>query len=78
VSGLRVLSVSTIDGFSSLLSSPSLTFLPEGVIVGFLNFAWGFNSQKIFGVKKKSRETENISICLPSQTHAVSLVAMGG
>ena len=23
-----------------------LTFLPVGVIVGFRNFAWGFNSQK--------------------------------
>ena len=37
--------VSTINGvfFSSLRR---VTFLLEGVIVGFRNFAWGFNSQK--------------------------------
>jgi hypothetical protein len=31
-----------------------VTFLPEGVFVGFPNFAWGFKSQKkiSFGVKK--------------------------
>ena len=47
--------------FFSLLSLFSLslrrvTFLPEGVIVGFQNFVWGFNSQtKIrFGVKQNS------------------------
>jgi hypothetical protein len=43
------------DYFSSLFFSSSLphTFLPEGVIVGFQNFAWGFKSQKKirFGVK---------------------------
>ena len=43
--------VSTINGVIflslSLLSSlRRVTFLPEGVIVGFQNFAWGFNSQK--------------------------------
>ena len=42
--------VSTINGviFFSLfsLSLRRVTFLPEGVIVGFQNFAWGFNSQK--------------------------------
>ena len=45
--------VSTINGviFSSLsllslFSLRRVTFLPEGVIVGFQNFAWGFNSQK--------------------------------
>ena len=50
--------VSTINGviFSSIFSLSSLrqvTFLPEGVIVGFQNFAWGFNSQKKirFGAK---------------------------
>jgi hypothetical protein len=33
--------------------SPDVTFLPEGVIVGFRNFAWSFNSQKIkFGVRE--------------------------
>ena len=31
---------------SSLFLSALLTFLPEGVIVGFWNFAWGFKSQK--------------------------------
>ena len=31
--------------FFSLLS-PAHTFLPEGVIIGFRNFAWGLNSQK--------------------------------
>ena len=31
---------------SFFFSSPTLTFLPEGVIVGFQNFAWGFKSQK--------------------------------
>jgi hypothetical protein len=40
----------------SLLSllSPDVTVLPEGVIVGFRNFAWGFNSQKnkIWGENK--------------------------
>ena len=30
----------------SLSSLRRVTFLPEGVIVGFRNFAWGFNSQK--------------------------------
>ena len=40
--------VSTINGviFLSSLSLRRVTFLPEGVIVGFRNFAWGFNSQK--------------------------------
>ena len=41
--------VSTNNGviFSSLsLSLRRVTFLPEGVIVGFQNFACGFNSQK--------------------------------
>ena len=42
--------VSTINGviFSSfsLSSLRQVTFLPQGVIVGFQNFAWGFNSQK--------------------------------
>jgi hypothetical protein len=33
-----------------LLSSTWVTFLPEGVIVGFSNVAWGFKSQK----KKKN------------------------
>jgi hypothetical protein len=28
------------------LSFHWVTFLPEGVIVGFQNFAWAFNSQK--------------------------------
>ena len=32
--------------FFFFLSSPAVTFLPEGVIVRFQNFAWGFNSQK--------------------------------
>jgi hypothetical protein len=32
--------------FLSLLSSPDVTFLPEGVVVGFRTFAWGFDSQK--------------------------------
>jgi hypothetical protein len=27
------------------LLSPAITFLPEGLIVGFQNFAWGINSQ---------------------------------
>jgi hypothetical protein len=42
--------VSTING---VFFSISPAFLPEGVIVGVLNFAWGFNSQKkiSFGVK---------------------------
>jgi hypothetical protein len=50
--------VSTINGvifLSSLSLSPRrVTFLPEGVIVGFQNFGWGFNSQKnkIWGEKK--------------------------
>ena len=42
--------MSTINGVFSLsffsLSSEVVTFLPEGVIVGFPNFAWGFESQK--------------------------------
>ena len=29
-----------------LLLSPPHTFLPEGFVVGFKNFAWGFKSQK--------------------------------
>ena len=39
---------------SSLSLSPDVTFLPERVIVGVRNFAWGFNSQKnkIWGQKK--------------------------
>jgi hypothetical protein len=55
--------VSTINGvfFSFSQLSTNITFLPEGVIVGFWNFAWGFNSQKkdlgwnkfIFGKNKK-------------------------
>ena len=32
--------------FFSLLSLRWVIFLPEGVIVGFRNFAWGFNSPK--------------------------------
>ena len=46
--GLNALSqnlVSTINGVFHLLSfssSTTLTFLQEGVIVGFRNFAWGF------------------------------------
>jgi hypothetical protein len=32
--------------FLLLFSSPSHTFLQEGVIVGFRNSAWGFNSQR--------------------------------
>ena len=32
--------------FSLFFSSPTLTFLQEGVIVGFRNFAWGFKSHK--------------------------------
>ena len=31
--------------FLFLLSLRQVTFLPEGVIVGFQNFAWGLNSQ---------------------------------
>jgi hypothetical protein len=40
--------VSPINGIFSLsffLSVP-VTFLLEGVIIGFRNFAWGFKSQK--------------------------------
>jgi hypothetical protein len=48
--------VSTINDvfFSLLSSSPDVTFLPEGVIVGFRNFAWDFKSQlnPIWGEKK--------------------------
>ena len=32
--------------FLSFSLSASLTFLPDGVIVGFWNFEWGFKSQK--------------------------------
>ena len=41
-------------GFFFFLSSASLTFRPEGVIVGFRNFAWGFMSQtkQKIGVKQ--------------------------
>jgi hypothetical protein len=41
-------------GFLSLsLLSANFTFLPEGDIVGFQIFEWGFKSQKIrFGVKR--------------------------
>jgi hypothetical protein len=51
LSGLRALSwnkVSRNNVFSSffLLLSGNVTFLPEGVNVGFRNFAWAFNSQK--------------------------------
>jgi hypothetical protein len=35
----------TINGIFSL-SLHAVTFLPEGVIVGLQNFAWGFISQK--------------------------------
>ena len=45
--------MSTINGvFFSLLRR--VTFLPEWVIVGFRNFAWGLKSQKnkIWGKKK--------------------------
>jgi hypothetical protein len=49
-SGVRALPLGVADynwRFSSLsLLSPDVAFLPEGVIVGFRNFAWGFNSQK--------------------------------
>ena len=43
-SGLRALSrnqVSTINGVFSLLFA-AVTFPPEGVLVGFPNFAWGY------------------------------------
>jgi hypothetical protein len=36
-----------------LLLSACVTFLPEEVIVGFRNFAWGFKSQKKIVGKKK-------------------------
>jgi hypothetical protein len=37
--------------FLLLLLFGNVTFLPEGVIVEFQNFAWGFNTHKIrFGV----------------------------
>jgi hypothetical protein len=35
--------LTALFAFSSL---HQVTFLPEGVIVGFTNFAWGFNSHK--------------------------------
>jgi hypothetical protein len=39
--------------FFSFFLSPTFTFLPEGVIVGFRNFARGLKSQKIrFGVNE--------------------------
>jgi hypothetical protein len=48
--------VSTINGvfllLLLLLLSAPVSFLPEGDIVEFRNFAWGFNSQKRFGVNK--------------------------
>ena len=38
--------------------SPTLTFLQEGVIVGFQNFEWGLKSQKIrFGLKNIGEPT---------------------
>ena len=39
---------------SFFLSSEVVTFPPEGVIVGFRNFVWGFKSQKnkIWGKQK--------------------------
>jgi hypothetical protein len=36
-----------LTAFFLSLFSGVVTFLPEGVIVGFPNFAWGFKSQKI-------------------------------
>jgi hypothetical protein len=36
-----------------LLLSACVTFLPEEVIVGFRNFAWGFKSQKKIVGKQK-------------------------
>jgi hypothetical protein len=35
-----------VMGFSLLSFFGRVTFLPEGLIIGFRNFAWGFNSQK--------------------------------
>ena len=47
-----------LQGESSGLSLPPLvTFLPEGVVKGFRNFAWGFNSeQQRFEVEKELAE----------------------
>ena len=39
--------------FLSFFLSPTLTFLQEGFIVGFRNFAWGFMSQKNTSWRKK-------------------------
>jgi hypothetical protein len=46
--------------FLFLSLSRRVTFLPEGVIIGFRNFEWGFKSQKKirFGVKKKFGKKE--------------------
>ena len=35
-----------LTAFFSILLSEVVTFLPEGVIVGFRNFAWGLSHNK--------------------------------
>ena len=44
--------MSTINGVFFSPFSPTLTFLPEGVIVSFRNFPWGHNKNKIWGTTK--------------------------
>jgi hypothetical protein len=55
--------------FSIFLSSPTLTFLQEGVIVGFRDFAWIFKSQKNKVWLKKIGGRNFFT--LPSQTLAL-------
>jgi hypothetical protein len=49
-----VSTINTVFFFFFFSLSAPITFLPEWVIVGVRNFAWGFNSQKnkIWGGKK--------------------------
>ena len=42
----EILSVALLSPACLSLLSPLVTFLPERVVLGFRNFAWGFSSQK--------------------------------
>ena len=61
--------------FFSLSSLRRVTFLPEGVIVGFRNFAWGFNSQKKrFGVEKNPGDLRMMRKVMGKKTKLLNLL----
>jgi hypothetical protein len=73
--------VSTINGvfFSFFLLSAWVTFLTEGVFLGFWNYAWGFNSQnyKIRGEKNVGNWNGG-KIDQTSSGEKIPLASMGG